>query len=152
MRRSQAKADRPADKATAGKPATTTMGYVYLLVSLGYPDQHYVGLTHDLKKRVADHNRARSKHTAKFIPWKLAAYFAFADEHLAVSFERYLKTGSGKAFLKRHLLAGNSEFAPLERVRRSQAKADRPAAQATAGKPSFRLAAGCTLALEMLDF
>ena len=80
------------------------MCYVYLLVSVSHPTQHYIGLTRDLKKRVQDHNDGRSKHTAKFAPWKFAAYFAFADEKTAVGFEQYLKSGSGKAFLKRHLL------------------------------------------------
>ena len=51
-----------------------------------------------------DHNDGHSKHTAKFIPWKLAPYFAFADEKTAIAFEQDLKSGSGKAFLKRRLL------------------------------------------------
>jgi predicted GIY-YIG superfamily endonuclease len=80
------------------------MRYVYLLISVKHPDQHYIGLASDLRKRLKDHNEGRSKHTAKFLPWTLAAYFAFADENTAVAFERYLKSGSGKAFLKRHLL------------------------------------------------
>ena len=88
MRRSQAKADRPSVKAAAGKPARGHMCYVDLLVSISHPTQHYIGLTRDLKKRVKDHNDARSKHTAKFIPWKLAAYFAFADERTAIAFEQ----------------------------------------------------------------
>ena len=81
-----------------------TMCYVYLLVSIDHPAQHYVGLTRDLKKRLRDHNQRRSTHTAKFAPWKLAAYFAFAQDKPATEFEAYLKSGSGKAFLKRHLL------------------------------------------------
>ena len=80
------------------------MYYVYLLVSIAQPNQQYVGLTRDLRKRVDDHNCSRSEHTAKFVPWKLAAYFAFSDDKTASAFERYLKSGSGKAFLKRHLL------------------------------------------------
>jgi predicted GIY-YIG superfamily endonuclease len=80
------------------------MSYVYLLVSISHPNQHYVGLTRDLKTRLADHNHGRSKHTAKFAPWMLAAYFAFVHENTAIAFEMYLKSGSGKAFLKRHLL------------------------------------------------
>ena len=32
------------------------MWYVYLLVSIDHPAQHYVGLTRDLKKRLRDHN------------------------------------------------------------------------------------------------
>ena len=80
------------------------MCYVYLLVSVKHPDHHYVGLTRDLKKRLEDHNKGRSKHTAKFAPWRLTGYFAFANENIATAFEQYLKSGSGKAFLKRHLL------------------------------------------------
>ena len=80
------------------------MSHVYLLVSLTHPHQHYLGLTRDLKKRLVDHNAGRSIHTSKFAPWKLAAYFAFADVATAAAFEQYLKSGSGKAFLKRHLL------------------------------------------------
>jgi predicted GIY-YIG superfamily endonuclease len=80
------------------------MCYVYLLISIGHLHQHYVGFTRDLKQRLEYHNAGRSKHTAKFAPWKLAAYFAFTDADMAVAFERYLKSGSGKAFLKRHFL------------------------------------------------
>jgi predicted GIY-YIG superfamily endonuclease len=43
-------------------------------------------------------------HTARYRPWHLVCYFAFADEKKAVAFEHYLKNGSGKTFLKRHLL------------------------------------------------
>jgi len=45
------------------------MYYVYLLRSLSHPDQKYVGITEDLKKRHADHNNGFSKHTAKYMPW-----------------------------------------------------------------------------------
>jgi predicted GIY-YIG superfamily endonuclease len=105
VRRSLGEGGPPLDKATAGKPAGWQYVLrVYLLVSIGHPNQHYIGLTRDLKKRLKDHNEGRSKHTFKFAPWKLAAYFAFADEKMAGAFEQYLKSGSGKAFLKRHLL------------------------------------------------
>ncbi|MFA4872683.1 MAG: GIY-YIG nuclease family protein [Patescibacteria group bacterium] len=82
------------------------MYYVYLLQSVSYLDQHYVGYTPDLKNRLKDHNEGKSKHTSKFKPWKLIYYSAFADERKAKEFEKYLKTGSGRAFLKRHFLAG----------------------------------------------
>jgi putative endonuclease len=60
-------------------------------------------LTRDLKQRLAQHNLARSKQTSKFPPWLLVAYFAFAREKTAIAFEKYLKSGSGGAFLKRHI-------------------------------------------------
>jgi putative endonuclease len=80
------------------------MCYVYVLISINNPRQHYIGLTRDLKKRIQDHHNGRSAYTAKFAPWTLAAYFAFANEATATAFEQYLKSGSGKAFLNRHFL------------------------------------------------
>jgi putative endonuclease len=74
------------------------MYYVYLLRSLSHPDQKYIGITEDLKKRHADHNNGFSKHTAKYMPWELVTYHAFQDKYKAYEFEKYLKTGSGKAF------------------------------------------------------
>jgi putative endonuclease len=80
------------------------MEYVYLIESRNHPQQHYVGLTRNLKQRFADHNAGRSTHTNKLHPWHLVAYFAFADGNTAMQFEDYLKSGSGKTFLKRHFL------------------------------------------------
>src|SRR5207237_6467367 len=88
-------------QATAGKPLR--MHYVYLLRSERHPKQEYVGLTTNLRKRFTEHNRATSPHTSKFCPWILVAYFAFANRPQAVAFERCLKSGSGRAFAKRHL-------------------------------------------------
>ena len=44
--------------------------YVYLLRSLSHEAQRYVGLTGDLKKRLADHNAGKSPHTSKHTPWE----------------------------------------------------------------------------------
>jgi predicted GIY-YIG superfamily endonuclease len=78
------------------------MQYVYILESLS-GDHHYVGTTSDLRARLDRHNRGEVTHTAKFAPWRIQTYFAFSDEQKAHAFERYLKTGSGRAFSKRHL-------------------------------------------------
>jgi predicted GIY-YIG superfamily endonuclease len=51
-----------------------------------------------LKKRIATHNAGGSTHTAKYRPWKLVSYHAFAERHRAQELEYYLKTGSGRAF------------------------------------------------------
>lgn len=80
------------------------MTYVYLIESAHYQGQHYVGITGDLKQRFAHHNEGKSLHTRKFKPWNLVAYFAFAELLTAAEFEKYLKTGSGKAFLKKRFL------------------------------------------------
>jgi len=78
------------------------MFYVYLLRSIPYPCKTYTGYTINLKERVADHNQGKSVHTAKYSPWVLEAYFAFREEDKAVAFEKYLKSGSGRVFAKKH--------------------------------------------------
>ena len=80
------------------------MYYVYLLRSQTHPYQTYIGSTSDLRKRLAEHNAGKSIHTNKFKPWELMTYIALPEKHLAETFERYLKSGSGRAFAKRHLL------------------------------------------------
>jgi predicted GIY-YIG superfamily endonuclease len=77
--------------------------YVYLLRSISHPNQRYVGLTADLKKRITEHNAGKSPHTDKFVPWQLVTAIYFADKAKAEAFERYLKQGSGHAFANRHL-------------------------------------------------
>lgn len=79
------------------------MRYVYLLQSESAIGQRYVGVTSDLKQRLADHNAGKSPHTSKYGPWKLVIYVAFSDDQKAESFERYLKSGSGHAFAKKRL-------------------------------------------------
>jgi len=79
------------------------MRYVYLLQSEAVLGQRYVGVTSDLKRRLTEHNAGKSLHTAKYVPWKLVTYVAFADERKAQNFERYLKSGSGHAFARKRL-------------------------------------------------
>ena len=84
------------------------MTYVYLIESVYYQGHLYVGLTAELKERFAHHNEGKSPHTRKFKPWNLVAYTAFADPRTAAAYEKYLKSGSGKTFLKRHFLRNAS--------------------------------------------
>ncbi len=81
---------------------TGAMKTVYLLQSTPHPSQYYVGLAGNVDDRLQQHNRGESLHTAKYRPWKLIVTVQFADDHKAHAFERYLKTGSGRAFAKRH--------------------------------------------------
>ena len=76
--------------------------FVYVLESASNPDRHYSGLTSDVAARLAAHNDARSLHTAKHGPWKLLVSMEFTDAEVAARFERYLKTGSGRAFASCH--------------------------------------------------
>jgi len=83
--------------------------YVYLLRSRSRPDETYIGSTHDLRNRLAEHNSGKSIHTNKFKPWDLMVYVALPEKHLADKFEKYLKSGSGRAFTVRHLLLQNGQ-------------------------------------------
>jgi predicted GIY-YIG superfamily endonuclease len=76
--------------------------YVYILISDSDHARHYTGITIDLQGRLAEHNRGSCLHTAKFRPWQIETAVAFRSEEKARTFERYLKSGSGRAFAQRH--------------------------------------------------
>lgn len=76
--------------------------YVYLL-KLSNGD-FYVGRSDNLKRRIGEHKRGEDQTTSKFLPIKLVTYFAFDNKTNAVKFEKYLKTGSGIAFRRKHLV------------------------------------------------
>ncbi len=84
-------------------PPTPSGATVYLLRSLSKPDQPYVGLTRGpIQDRLRRHNKGHVRSTVRHRPWQLHATFWFADEGTATTFERYLKSGSGRAFARRH--------------------------------------------------
>ena len=80
------------------------MHYVYILLSQKNPMKFYIGLTKDLDDRLYRHNAGQEKYTRSERPWKLETYIAFENQKLAISFEKYLKHGSGHAFLKKRFL------------------------------------------------
>ncbi len=59
------------------------------------------GITGDIKDRLARHNAGDVVHTSKYRPWTLVTYVVFSDEAKAFAFEKYLKSGSGRAFAKK---------------------------------------------------
>ena len=82
---------------------STSWHYVYILESKSHPEEISIGFTKDLKRRLAEHNAGQVAHIRKFVPGKIRATTAFRDKLRAVAFERYLKSGSGRAFHRRHL-------------------------------------------------
>ena len=80
------------------------MFFTYILQSINNPDQIYIGYSSDVKKRLASHNRGESKHTSKFKPWKLMACVCFSKREKAIAFEKYLKSHSGRGFLKKRFV------------------------------------------------
>ena len=79
------------------------MHYVYLIRSIDYPCQTYVGCTENLIKRLDHHNSGASHHTRQYKPWKIIVALSFEDKQRAIDFERYLKSGSGRAFAQKRL-------------------------------------------------
>ena len=77
--------------------------FVYILQSKHQPDHYYVGMTTDLKARLATHNQGEVRSTARYRPWIINTAIAFRDRERATAFERYLKTASGRAFSKKRL-------------------------------------------------
>lgn len=77
--------------------------FVYIIQSAADPGQYYVGLSHDPHARLADHNAGKSSHTSKHRPWRLTHYSWFDCESKAVAYEKYLKSGSGRAFASKRL-------------------------------------------------
>ena len=59
---------------------------MYILRSIGWQGQLYVGSTTDLAARLIAHNQGKSPHTAKCRPWRIETYVAFWDEDRAEEF------------------------------------------------------------------
>ncbi len=78
------------------------MKYVYILESLDLK-HFYVGITDDLRARLAKHNAGEVSHTSKYGPWRIKTYIAFSDVRQAVAFEKYLKSAYGRAFARKRL-------------------------------------------------
>jgi putative endonuclease len=79
------------------------MKYVYILQSVTDREHFYTGITDDLDARISKHNLGEVAHTSKYGPWRIKTYIAFTDEDRALAFEKYLKSGSGRAFAKARL-------------------------------------------------
>ena len=75
------------------------MHYVYSLKCL---DGFYIGCTNDLKDRLERHRKGQINATKNRLPIKFDFYIALSDKFLAYNFEKYLKSGSGRAFINRH--------------------------------------------------
>jgi len=79
------------------------MRYVYVLRSES-DGNLYVGKTRDVLRRLEEHNKGEVLSTKDRTPLELLTYVAVEDEQKAGKLEIYFKSGSGKAFLKKHLL------------------------------------------------
>ncbi len=77
------------------------MHYVY---SLKCKDGYYIGCTDNIHDRIDRHKKGHVPATINRLPIKLEFYFCIENKHKAFEFEKYLKSGSGRAFLKKHFV------------------------------------------------
>ena len=75
--------------AACARRRTKIMFYVYILQSINFPDNFYIGYTDDLKRRIKQHNYDHVGHTDKYKPWRIKDYFAIDDEDERKGFEDY---------------------------------------------------------------
>ena len=78
------------------------MTYVYILMCNN--KKTYVGCTSNLKERLQRHKNGYVPATKNIRPVQLLTYIAFSDKYKAYEFEKYLKSGSGRAFMKKRLV------------------------------------------------
>ena len=73
------------------------MQYVYILRCKD--NSSYVGCTSDLKERYKRHCDGQVPSTRANLPVELIFYCAFKEKFKAFQFEKYLKSGSGRAVM-----------------------------------------------------
>ena len=79
-----------------------TMWFVYILKCAD--NSYYTGCTSDLDDRINRHFKRENTYTKDRLPVTLVYYSAFQDKYKAYEFEKYLKSGSGKAFSRKRFL------------------------------------------------
>jgi len=76
--------------------------FVYILKCSN--NRTYTGYTTNLNERLTRHNKGYVPATKDIRPVELITFLAFTDKYKAIAFEKYLKSGSGRAFLKKRLV------------------------------------------------
>jgi putative endonuclease len=74
--------------------------FVYILRSESDSNRRYIGIANDVDARLEWHNTGPCGYTTAHRPWSIAVSIEFPTEQQAIEFERYLKSGSGRAFAK----------------------------------------------------
>jgi putative endonuclease len=72
---------------------------VYVLFSVSH-QKHYTGFTSNLAQRLLSHNELGKDWTAKYRPWKLIFTKEFESKREALDYEKWLKSGVGRDFIK----------------------------------------------------
>ena len=72
---------------------------VYILFSVQF-NKHYTGFTSNIQARLQSHNELGNDWTAKYRPWKIIFTKDFETKTEALAYEKWLKTGAGRDFIK----------------------------------------------------
>ena len=72
---------------------------VYILYS-NTAKKHYTGFTSNLEQRLLSHNELGKGWTAKYRPLQLIFTIEFEIKKEAMDYEKWLKTGVGRDFIK----------------------------------------------------
>jgi predicted GIY-YIG superfamily endonuclease len=78
------------------------MHYVYILLCSN--GEYYKGCTNNIDDRLKRHQNGWVEATKDLLPVQLITYTAFIDKYKAYEFEKYLKSGSGRSFIKKHFV------------------------------------------------
>lgn len=104
------------------------MYYTYILRN-SITNRYYIGYTPDLKNRLEKHKNGKVFSTKSNLNYQLEWYCAFTTRTQALEFEKYLKTGSGIAFMKKRFFKSepvalakdnNSDRIPATRSSKSE--------------------------------
>ena len=93
-------ADAGGASCTRGSVPADVKRFVFVLQSLSQPDRQFVESTANVPARVATHNAGHSPQTASYRPWRLVTVVQFGSEIAALRFEKFLKTGAGRALTR----------------------------------------------------
>jgi putative endonuclease len=72
---------------------------VYILFSEEH-NKHYTGFTSNMELRLRSHNEFGKGWTARYRPWKIIYRKEFTSKKEAMDYERWLKSGLGRDFIK----------------------------------------------------
>jgi putative endonuclease len=78
--------------------------YTYVLRSVEF-ERNYVGFTHDVEKRLKEHNSGKTILTRPYKPWYILFSERFSTKVEALRREKFLKTGQGRDYIKKILVS-----------------------------------------------
>jgi len=83
---------------------STSMMFFYTYVLFSFKDnEHYIGYTNNLKKRLEEHNAGKNFSTKSRMPLKLIYFEACLNEDDAKQREKYFKSTIGRRYLSKRL-------------------------------------------------